>query len=241
MMKRKGTRQPMGQHFLTAPGVLDDIVKSANIEPSDNVVEIGAGKGALTDALIATGAHVIAIEKDPKLAEFLRLRYAGKNIEIIEADVLSYKLQDISYKLVGNLPYYLTSHLLRIVLQTWPRPELMVFMVQKEVAQRMMAKPPHMNMLAVLVQCYTKPELIRYVKRGSFVPPPKVDSAVVKLTPLTTTHYSLLDLASKGFKHPRKKLSNNIDPFLLECAKIDPSRRAETLTIEEWQALASVV
>ncbi len=235
-------KKSLGQHFLTNPKIHEHIVEAAEIKPGEMVVEIGPGSGLLTDHLLAAGARVIAVEKDTEFVKNLREKYKNKNIEIIEADVLNFKLLNFklsNYKLVGNLPYYLTSHLLRIILQEWPQPKCIVFMVQKEVAKRMTAKPPRMNMLAVLVQSYAEPKIIKIVKAGNFSPPPKVDSAIVKLVPLSTTHYSLLPLAAQGFAHPRKKLANNLPIELLENAGIDPNRRAETLTLDEWKKLSS--
>lgn len=240
----------LGQHFLINTGVLDKIVAAVDIQPDETVIEVGPGRGQLTDALLAAGAHVVAIEKDRTLAASLKEKYAGNSgIEIIEGDILKfdptrYTLQATRYKLVGNIPYYLTSHLFRIVLQEWPTPERVVFMIQREVADRMVAKPPHMNMLAVLVQSHAAPERIMRVSKGSFSPPPKVESAVVRLVPksrqLSAISYKLLAVASQGFKHPRKKLANNLPLELLEQAGIDPARRAETLTIAEWQKLAEM-
>lgn len=234
-------KKSLGQHFLSNPAILQKIVSAAEIAAGDTVVEIGPGTGTFTDPLLAAGAHVIAIEKDHELAEQLKVKYQNKNIEIIEDDILRYTLHVARYTLVGNIPYYLTGHLLRTLLQSWPPFRLAVLMVQREVAQRMTAQPPDMNMLAVLVQCYTKPEIIAIVKRGNFSPTPKVDSAIIKLTPLSTTHYSLLPLASRGFAHPRKKLGNNLPRELLGKAGIDPNRRAETLAIAEWKSIAAVL
>ena len=241
-------KKSLGQHFLTNPRIHESIVAAADIKAGECVVEIGPGSGLLTDHLLTAGAQIIAIEKDSQFVIDLREKYRNnKNIEIIEADVLTFKpsnLKQIKFKLVGNLPYYLTSHLLRVVLQTWPVTECIVFMVQKEVAQRITAKSPNMNMLAVLVQTYCDVKIISKVARGNFTPIPKVDSAIVKFIPKnerSAMSDRILEIASKGFKNPRKMLGNNLSKELLERAGIDPSRRAETLTIAEWQTLASVI
>ena len=237
-------KKSLGQHFLTDHSAHETIVAAAEIVPGDLVLEIGPGSGLLTDHLLNTGARVIAVEKDREFARQLKEKYKdNKNIEIIEHDVLSYKLKAINYKLVGNIPYYLTSHLIRTVLQEWPQPKLIVLMVQKEVAKRMTAHPPEMSMLAVLVQLYTTPTIIKIVKAGSFHPRPKVDSAIVRLTPSEKRQAKsekLLEIAAQGFKHPRKKLGNNLPKELLEASRIDPNRRAETLTIDEWKSLANI-
>ena len=237
----------LGQHFLTNPKINELIAKTAQIKAGDVVVEIGPGTGLLTDYLLEAGARVIAVEKSREFVARLREKYRGQNIEIIEDDVLNWKIENslkienLKFKIIGNIPYYLTSHLFRVVLQEWPRPELIVFMIQKEVARRMIAKPPHMNMLAVLVQCYATPEIVKIVKAGNFTPAPKVDSAIIKLTPRglaswsSSASRSILELAARGFKHPRKKLSNNLPEEMLERAGIDPNRRAETLSLDEWK------
>src|SRR3989344_6361879 len=231
-------KKSLGQHFLINPRIHEKIVEAAEIKAKDTVVEIGPGSGLLTDHLLATGAHVIAIEKDSEFVSQLREKYRNnKNIEIVESDVLRYTLHVTPYKLVGNIPYYLTSHLIRVVLQEWPQPKLIVFTVQKEVAKRMTAKPPKMNMLAVLVQCYADAKIISIVKKGNFRPIPKVDSAIVKLVhsdQWIVDSEKILKVASVAFKNPRKMLKNNIPEELVRKAGIDPSRRAETLTIQEW-------
>src|SRR3989344_3435017 len=158
-------KKSLGQHFLTNKYILADIVAAAEITAEDTVLEVGPGTGFLTDALVATGARIIAVEKDDLLASDLGMKYGGR-VEIINQDILAfnpsrYTLHDTRYTIIGNIPYYLTSHLIRIILTTWPKPKSIVFMVQKEVARRMTAKPPEMNMLAVLVQLYTTPTIIK--------------------------------------------------------------------------------
>ena len=238
----------LGQHFLSNTAVLKSIVEAVQIAPRDMVLEVGPGTGTLTDELLAAGARVIAVEKDGTLVAKLKEKYRdNKNIEIVEEDILNfdpipYTLTPKTYKLVGNIPYYLTSHLIRTIFETWPMPALMVLMVQKEVAKRITATPPNMNMLAVLAQYYSAPSIVRIVKRGNFSPMPKVDSAIVRFVPHHETrimkHETFFEIASKGFRHPRKKLSNNLPQEVLEKGGIDPNRRAETLTIEEWITLA---
>ena len=238
-------KKSLGQHFLINPSAHKTIVSAAEIVPDDLVLEIGPGSGLLTDHLLEAGARVIAIEKDTDFVAQLREKYIdSKNIEIIESDILRYAPRATRYKLVGNIPYYLTSHLLRTVLQEWQKPQIIVFTVQKEVAKRMMAKPPEMNMLAILVQYYAIPTIIKIVKAGSFHPRPKVDSAIIKLKIKSQTSKSegeqLLQIAGAGFAHPRKKLSNNLPIELLNAAGIDLNRRAETLTLDEWKSLAKI-
>ena len=243
------SKKSLGQHFLINQGVHRKIAETAEIKAGDTVVEVGPGHGELTDHLLATGAKVIAIEKDSELAVFLREKYRNnKNIEIVEDDILkfdpSFVIRHSSFVIVGNIPYYLTSHLLRVVLQDWPPPDLIVFIIQKEVAQRIVAKPPKMNMIALLVQCYGIPKIIMTVKKGSFNPPPKVDSAIIKLkikSQKSKMGKGFLNLVAKGFKHPRKMLGYSLPKDKLLMAGIDPKRRPSTLSLDEWKTLWEIM
>ena len=210
------TKKSLGQNFLINDGIIAKIIASAELTPEDTVLEVGPGTGNLTRALIATDARVIAVEKDRRIIEDLNAEFSAAQIEIIEGEILefkhnSYNLEPNSYKIVANLPYYITSHFIRTVFEEWPQPSLLVLMVQKEVAKRIMAKPPDMNpvrgktssrmsadharragrtsngmnLLALSVQYYAQPEIITYVSRGSFRPSPTVDSAVIRLMPRT--------------------------------------------------------
>jgi 16S rRNA (adenine1518-N6/adenine1519-N6)-dimethyltransferase len=274
-------QKSLGQNFLVNEGIYKKIVAALEIKKDDTIVEIGPGLGTLTEYLAespvrgkdsngTSGANVIAVEKDYKLAEYLKTKFAGaKNVIITEGDILKFnpancKLKAENYKLVGNIPYYLTSHLLRIVLEEWPAPELIVLMIQKEVAQRIIARPPKMSLLAVSVQYFSKPEIVNFVPKSSFYPVPKVDSAIIKLVVSNQfTVYrkntenrelkteNLFRVVRIGFSGKRKQLANNlsfglklpkekIEPMLLAIG-INPKRRAETLTIEEWKTLANTL
>lgn len=222
-------KKSLGQNFLVNEGVLDRIVQAADIAPTDTIIEIGPGTGALTKRLVATGARVITIEKDRRLIEPLREQFP--NIEVIEADILSWVPPSTgNYKVVANIPYYLTSHLLRVMLEEWPAPTLAVLMVQEEVARRMMAAPPAMNLLALSVQLYATPSMVMRVSRGSFRPMPTVDSAVIKLIPHKNPDaQSILTLAKKFFAHKRKQMG--IGP--------NPSARPQELSVDDWRRLAN--
>jgi len=279
-------KKSLGQNFLINEGVYKKIVAALEIEKNDTIVEVGPGLGTLTEYLAESGAMIIAIEKDEKLATYLRDKFSNwKNVKIIEDDILKFspvscKLETENYKLVGNIPFYLTSYLIRTVFEKWPRPEKIVLMLQKEVAQRIAASPPHsnlsvgasrpqMSLLAVSIQYYSKPEIISYVSRHCFYPAPEVDSAIIKLTPrLQVTGYGLQTATEKkksetwhlksetffrvvraGFAGKRKQLINNLATGLkiskqgiqqkLSLIDINPQRRAETLTIEEWQKITN--
>lgn len=179
---------------------------------------------------------------------------------ITEGDILKFnpanwKLETGNWKLVGNIPFYLTSRLIRTTFEEWPRPEKIVLMLQKEVAQRIVAKPPDMSLLAVSVQYYSRPEIISYVSAGSFYPSPKVDSAIVKLETSDKRQANkegakkFFRVAKAGFVGKRKQLLNNLARGLkiskreiqqkLSFIDINPQRRAETLTIEEWQKITN--
>ena len=236
----------MGQNFLIDKNVLDKIIEAAEIKKDDTILEIGPGLGILTIELAKRAKKVIAIEKDKNLAEILNdeLRIEGiENVEIIQGDIL--KLPDSkflildSYKLVANIPYYLTSPLIRKFLEIKNKPSLMVLMIQKEVAQRICARPPKMSLLSVAVQFYAKPEIISIVSKNSFYPKPKVDSAIIKITPKTFPKVDtekFFELVKASFSSKRKMLKNNlkIDESILKKLGLNPKIRAENLTIENW-------
>jgi 16S rRNA (adenine1518-N6/adenine1519-N6)-dimethyltransferase len=252
----------LGQNFLVDEGVLKKIIETAELKKDDIVLEIGPGIGNLTAELAKRVKKVIAIEKDPKMVEILRetLKNFG-NVKIIYGDVLkienwkligNWKLEIGNYyKVVANIPYYLTSPLIRKFVATVEvKPRLLVLMVQKEVAQRICAKPPDMNLLAVSVQFYAKPEIISYISKKSFWPQPKVDSAIIKIKPLINADRKLINadlffkIVKAGFSQPRKQLVNNFSKKLeidkikvidwLLKNKIQPIQRAETLSITDW-------
>jgi len=255
-----------GQNFLIDKGVLGKIIEAANLQPEDIVLEIGPGFGTLTVEL-AKKVHpvkslrskfngagkVIAIEKDPKMVEILKETLKGfQNIEIIQEDILTIpdsRFQILnSDKVVANLPYYIVSPVIRKFLESESPPKEMILMVQKEVGQRMCAKVPDMNLLAVSVQFYAEPEIISYVPKTSFWPQPKVDGAIIKLKvkseKLKVNKNLFFKIVKAGFSQPRKQILNNLSKMLKldkETAKswllknnIQPSQRAETLNIEDW-------
>ncbi len=185
-------KQRLGQNFLINGVKLRKIVETLDLKSDDTIIEIGPGHGELTEELRIQNLEfrVIAVEKDKKLAENLKEKFAhDENIKIIEADILkilpqipkSYVLNSKSYKIVGNIPYYITGHLLRIVSELKNKPSLIVLTVQKEVAERICAEPPKMNLLAASVQFWAEPKIIDYISKKDFRPQPKVDSAIIKL------------------------------------------------------------
>jgi len=251
-------RKHLGQNFLINKDILSEIINTADLTKNDIVLEIGPGLGILTKELAKKAKKVIAIEKDEKLVKILKKELAHfKNIKIIEGDILklpvtSYQLP-VTYKLVANLPYYITSPVIRKFLEEKKQPKLMVLMVQKEVAERICAKPPDMSLLSVAVQFYSQAKIVKIVKKESFWPSPKVDSAIIKLTTnnlprwqagrqLTTINTNLFfKIVKAGFSQPRKQLKNNLKKIfgkdtekILKQSKIETTRRAETLSIDDW-------
>ncbi len=254
-----------GQNFLIDKKIIEKIIIASNLGPKDIILEIGPGIGNLTADLAKGAKKVIAVEKDPRMCEILKELLESWNIssvKIINADILkienwklfeNWKLKIENYKVVANLPYYIVSPVIRKFLEnTGGRPLQMILMVQKEVAQRICAKPPNMSILAVSVQFYAKPEIISFVSKKSFWPSPKVDSAIIKIIPkklLAKPGLAKLffRIVKAGFSQPRKQIVNNLSKMLKldkEKAKswllknnIQPERRAETLTIKDWISL----
>ncbi len=254
-------KKSLGQNFLVNEGVYKKIVAALEIKRSDMIIEVGPGLGTLTGYLAESGAKIIAVEKDRRLIDWLKKKFKAfsNRIEAIEDDILRMDIKKLGirendYKVVGNIPYYITSRLIRNILEDWPSPKLVVLMVQKEVAQRIVAKPPNMSLLAVSVQYYAEPKIISYVSAGSFYPPPEVDSAIVKLATRnlelgTSEVKNFFKVAKAGFAGKRKQLINNLAAGLkiskqeiqqkLSLIDINPQRRAETITIEEWQKITN--
>jgi 16S rRNA (adenine1518-N6/adenine1519-N6)-dimethyltransferase len=256
----------LGQNFLINHGVRQKIIQVADLGRGDMVLEIGPGLGTLTQALAGRAKKVIAIEKDKKFVAILKETLKGyDNVKIIQNDILKFDIESLEFdcklkignwKLIANLPYYITSPVIRKFLENTNRPKEMLLMVQKEVAQRICSNPPDMSLLAVSVQFYANPQIISYVSKGSFWPAPKVDSAILRLTPQSNTNLRMnandtnkfFNVVRAGFSAPRKQLAGNLAKNLkiehhiiekeMEKARIEPSRRAETLTIEEWIKLA---
>jgi len=256
----------LGQNFLIDKPVLRRVVEAADLKPEETVIEIGPGLGVLTQELAKRVKNVIAVEKDPKMVGILKEALKEfKNVEIIQGDIL--KLNPITlkpYKVVANLPYYITSPVIRKFLESGNPPEEMVLMVQKEVAQRICATPPDMSLLAVSVQFYATPKIISFVSKKSFWPKPKVDSAIIKIIPINkfswthsrparpkgqTSAFRILffKIIKAGFSQPRKQILNNLSNGLklnkdtvkswLLKNNIQHEQRAETLSIEDWVKL----
>jgi len=244
----------MGQNFLINPRVLQKIIETADLK-NDIILEVGPGLGTLTQELAKKAKKVIAVEKDKQMNEVLKETLKDfKNVEIIEGDILKILkqkpsiLKNSKYKVVANIPYYLTSPLIRMLLESDNPPEEIVLMIQKEVAQRITVQPPKMNLLAVSVQFYANVKTISYVSKASFWPEPKVDSAIIKIKNIgkirEIDQERFFKIVKAGFSSPRKQLANNlseklkidkreIKSALTECG-LSPQARAESLRIEDW-------
>jgi len=254
-------RKGLGQHFLIDREVLELITSAAELTPADVIVEVGPGLGVLTRELAKKAGLVIAIELDNKLAALLKQTLASfNNVIIINDDVLKIEPGALlnqqkvrfPYKVVANLPYYITSPVLRHFLEASAKPQMMIVMVQKEVAEAIVAKPGEMSLLSVSIQFYGEPRIISYVPAQCFYPAPEVDSAILRidLYPQPTVavdEAGFFDLVRAGFAAPRKQIANSLAQGLglpkaevlplLETANIVPQRRAETLTLGEWAQL----
>ncbi len=253
----------LGQNFLISQKTLREIIQAANLSPKDVVLEIGPGLGILTQALAQRVKRVVAVEKDKKLGEALKeILKDYQNVEIIVADALkteNSRLNLENYKLIANLPYYITSPVIRMFLESENPPQEMTLLIQKEVAQRICAKPPKMNLLAIAVQFYSQPRIISFVSKKSFWPQPKVDSAIIKIIPHSTVIASkakqsrdkFFKVVKAGFASPRKQLINNlshklklsreeIKKALTEC-NLDIQVRAANLSVEDWKNLTQAI
>lgn len=245
----------LGQNFLIDKNILQKIIDTADIKKDDVVLEVGPGLGTLTQKLAERTSRVIAVEKDHRMIEILKETLIDfSNIEILEQDILEYTPL-IHYKLIANIPYYLTSPLIRKFLEEKDQPEEIVLMIQKEVAQRICAKPGDMSILAVSVQFYAEPKIISFVSKGCFWPSPKIDSAIIKIIPRQKPDVDpemFFKVVKAGFAHPRKQLVNNLATLKLsDSVKLDkhltadlllsnnlkPTQRPETLSVSDWVKL----
>lgn len=276
LMRRYGVqpKRSLAQNFLVDEAHLARIAAAAELTPTDIVLEIGPGLGVLTKHLAAQAGRVVAVELDDRLIAPLNEQFANQpHVSIVHADILnvqpaelisaslaneptsspSYK-STLSYKVVANLPYYITSAVLRHLLESRPRPQQAVLLMQKEVAERICEAPGNLSLLAVSVQFYATPTIVHRIPAGAFYPRPKVDSAVLHLNVHAQPAVAGMDeqlffkVARAGFSQKRKQIHNSLRSALqlsksettewLAHAQIDPMRRAETLTIAEWGELS---
>ena len=249
----------LGQNFLQDPYALEKIVHAADIRPTDTVLEIGPGLGSLTRYLAAAAQKVIAVELDDRLFPALKAIIAPyRNIHLVHGDILEIEpnemIEQQDYLVVANIPYYITSVLIRHLLESAPKPRRIVLTIQKEVAGRICADPGDLSLLALSVQVYGQPHIAMHIPPGAFFPAPKVDSSVLVIdiysSPQVNEKFldTFFQLIKAGFSQKRKKLRNSISAGMhqtpieaekiLHAANIDPQRRAETLSLEEWGKLS---
>lgn len=244
----------LGQHFLIDNDSLNSIVEAANIHDNERVVEVGPGMGILTKELCKRAKEVVAIELDRSMIAIVKttcIKY--KNLQVDNADILKYNTDGLGeYKVVANLPYYITSAVIKLFLESYNKPEEIVVLIQREVAERICAKPSRMSILAVSVQFYGNPSITGIVPRTAFFPAPKVDSAILKIKvykkPLFDVDSRLFfRIVKAGFHEKRKQLVNSLSGGLtldrgvieemLNLANIKPQTRAEGLAMIDWYNL----
>jgi 16S rRNA (adenine1518-N6/adenine1519-N6)-dimethyltransferase len=248
-------KKSLGQHWLNDEKALNEVVAAANLDPQDVVLEIGPGQGSLTKILVKKTSAVIAVELDKHLAAQLPQRVQAGNLEVINENVLEFDLTTMpsGYKVVANIPYYLTNNLLRVLSESSNPPAKMALLVQKEVAGRLAAQPGQMSLLSVAVQLHYEPELKEVVPARLFIPKPKVDSQIVSLTLRPQLLFPNLDeklffqIVKAGFAGRRKKLRSSLAAglrigkaqadALLKKAGINGDRRAQELSLDDWHKL----
>jgi 16S rRNA (adenine1518-N6/adenine1519-N6)-dimethyltransferase len=245
----------LGQHFLVDKSSLEAIMDAAAVTKADTVLEIGPGLGVMTRPLADQAGKLVAVETDRVLADLLR-RDAPVNLEVVEQDFLNYDLTQLpkGYKVIANIPYYLTSKIFRLLVESPNPPSVMSVLIQKEVAERITSKPGQLSVLALSVQYYGYPEIVRIVERHRFWPAPAVDSAVLRVT-LTGPAFpadptKLFRLIKAGFGEKRKQLKNSLSGGLnlssdlgielVSKAKLPPTARAQELDLKAWQRLYKV-
>jgi 16S rRNA (adenine1518-N6/adenine1519-N6)-dimethyltransferase len=259
-------KKGLGQNFLVDDDALEIILQAADLKPTDTIIEVGPGLGLMTNELASRSGWIIAIELDKQLADILNDNLHYDNIVVLNQDILGIEPAKMlegrapgfppgfnSYKVVANLPYYITQPVIRHFLEAPVKPETMVIMVQKEVAEVICAEAGQRSVLSIAVQFYGKPSIAAIVPAASFFPAPEVDSAIVKIDiykepPVAVDNVEgFFKLVRAGFRAARKQVANSLSQGLglpkpaiqqmLSKAAIDPQRRAETFTLEEWAAL----
>jgi len=249
------TKKSLGQHWLSDDLCLDAMVTAAGVEADDTVLEIGPGPGTLTQKLVQAAREVVAVEFDEQLARDLPRRLPTDNLHVVQSDILRFDLTSLPahYKVVANIPYYLTSNLIRVLSESANPPERAIVLIQKEVAERVAAKPGDMSLLSITAQFYWEVSLDRVVKAELFTPPPKVDSQILCLKRRAKPLFDdiepkqLFRLAKAGFGERRKTLLNSLSGGLhldkpavrdiLQRAGLAENLRAQNLSLEDWHKL----
>lgn len=264
LLRRHGLRpdRRLGQHFLFDPGALAKVVEAAELAPESRVLEVGAGVGSLTWHLAQVCREVVAVELDARLFPALEEAVGGlPGVRLVQGDILRLDLGRLMgaepYHVVANIPYQITSRLIRQLLEAATPPERLVLTVQQEVAERIVAPPGKMSLLALSVRLYGRPEVVARIPAGAFVPPPEVESAVLRVDVERSQGLGpeqarlLFRLARAGFSQRRKQLRNALAAGMhvpasraagwLQAAGLDPAHRAQELSVEDWLRLTEVV
>lgn len=244
----------LGQHWLDDDASLQAVADAAQVTNTDTVLEIGPGPGTLTSVLVERAQHVIALEIDPELARALPEKVPAANLTVLEGDIRHADFRDLpdGYKVAGNIPYYLTSHIIQLLLEAQPQPAAIGLLVQKEVAERIAARPGDMSVLSVTTQALADVKLGPVVAKELFYPIPKVNSQVISITPKLSSDSQqnineIFRIVKAGFSERRKKLSNSLAGGLdiskqqsiqiIERAQLDPNSRAQELSVQQWGIL----
>ncbi len=265
IIKKVRAKKSLGQNWLKSESAVKEIIKAADLQEGEEVLEIGPGRGILTKALIATGAKVLAIEKDDDLIDELLEKFAddinNKKMFLVRGDILDINASTLfspptpnilfpAYKLVANIPYYITGQVIRKFLSDEQnQPSRMVLMVQKEVAKRIIASDSKESLLSISVKVYGLPKYIKTVPAGAFEPKPNVDSAILLIENISRDFFQEIDekkffaMLKKGFGQKRKLLKSNlgVGEEVLQKCKIPVKARAENLAIENWRCLAEKI
>ncbi len=254
-------KKSLGQHFLNSKHVLGQIIDCAKIEKGEQILEIGPGTGILTEALLLAGANVTAVEKDYRAIDLLNQKFftqiSNKQLKIIRGDILENTPDDLPkspFKLVANIPYYITGAILEKFLEHGPRPQKMVLLVQKEVAERIVARDKKESVLSISVKAFGEPDLVAKVPRGAFTPAPTVDSAILNIENISDDRFAkdnidikrFFQIVKAGFAHKRKFAIRNLET-VIEKEKLekiwssnnfDSKIRPEDMTVGDWVQLA---
>lgn len=256
-------KKSLGQHFLRDEAALSAIVDAGDPTMDDIVLEIGPGKGVLTEKLLCLAGKVIAVEKDSRLVPFLREKFKKEikegKFDIVEKDILEFDISLLNfythpYKIIANIPYYITGQVIRKFLEAENQPESMTLLLQKEVAERIVAKDKKESLLSVSVKIFGTPTYIKTVKKGAFSPQPKVDSAIISIRNINREKFEeggvmekkFFEILKAGFAHKRKLLAKNLGKFgkkeqieeIFKKCGIPEGTRAENLSVENWVCLA---
>lgn len=252
-------KKHLGQNFLKSNTIVKDMVRAANVSETDTVLEIGPGKGVLTKMLLETGARVVAVEKDvdllPILEETFAKELASGQLSLLNEDILNISIDKLNlpttYKIVANIPYYITGEIMRFFLSAQNQPDSITLMVQKEVAERIVARDGKESVLSLSVKLYGEPHYIKKVPARYFSPQPKIDSAIIHISDISRDKLDDIDEQSffhtvkSGFQHKRKLLAGNLkgivsgDAFTM--CEIQDNARAENIPLEKWICLSSFI